>query len=73
MAASYGAVYAVARHNARRLYIADAVRGGDQAFERDASGTWQPVAVTAGLRAVNQFAIRRHVDQLARIYHVSRN
>ena len=73
VAASYGAVYAVARHNARRLYIADGVRGGDQAFERGASGTWQPVAVTEGLRAVNQFAIRRHVDELARMYHVDRN
>lgn len=73
VAASYGAVYAVARHNARRLYIADAVRGGDQAFERDQSGHWSAVAVTPGLRAVNQFAIRRHVDELARIYHVARN
>lgn len=70
VAASYGAVYAVARHNARRLYIADAVRGGDQAFERDQSGRWNQVAVTAGLRAVNQFAIRRHVDELARMYDI---
>jgi arylsulfatase A-like enzyme len=70
IAASYGAVYAVASHNARRLYVADAVRGGDQAFERDQSGKWNPAAVTAGLRAVNQFAIRRHVDEIAQMYDI---
>jgi membrane-anchored protein YejM (alkaline phosphatase superfamily) len=73
IAASYGSVYAVARHNARRLYVADAVRGGDQAFERDASGQWHVVPVTSGLRAIAQFAIRHQIDELARMYHVDRN
>lgn len=70
VAASYGAVYAVVRHNARRIYIADAVRGGDQAFEREGTGVWKSVSVTTGLRAVNQFAIRRHIDELARMYDI---
>src|SRR5262245_55770148 len=70
IAASYGAVYAVASRNARRLYVADAVRGGDQAFERDHSGTWTSVKVTPGLRAVNQFAIRRYIDELSRLYEL---
>ena len=68
IAASYGAVYAVASHNARRLYVADAVRGGDQAFEQDRSGKWASVRVTPGLRAVNQFTIRRYIDELSRLY-----
>ena len=68
IAASYGAVYAVASHNARRLYVADAVRGGDQAFEQDRSGKWTSVKVTPGLRAVNQFAIRRYIDELSDLY-----
>jgi arylsulfatase A-like enzyme len=68
IAASYGAVYAVASHNARRLYVADAVRGGDRAFEQDRSGRWTEVQVTTGLRAVNQFAIRRYIDDLTTLY-----
>lgn len=68
IAASYGAVYAVASHNARRLYVADAVRGGDRAFEKDREGRWTDVQVTPGLRAVNQLAIRRYIDELSRLY-----
>jgi Sulfatase len=68
IAASYGAVYAVASHNARRLYVADAVRGGDRAFEQDRSGRWTEAKVTPGLRAVNQFAIRRYIDDLTALY-----
>lgn len=70
IAASYGAVYAVASHNGRRLYVADAVRGGDLAFEQDPSEKWTSVKVTPGLRAVNQFAIRRYVDELSRLYEL---
>lgn len=70
IAASYGAVYASLRHNGRRLYIVDAIRGGDQAFEKDASGRWMPVPVSDGLRMVNQLAIRRYVDQVAREYRL---
>jgi len=70
IAASYGAVYAVLRHNGRRLYIADAVKGGDRAYERVAGGRWNEVPVSEGLRVVNQFAIRQYIDELARIYRV---
>ena len=71
LAASYGAVYAVLGHNGRRLFIADAVKGGDTAYERDSSGQWIEKEVTEGLRAIRQFTIRQHIDQIARIYHVS--
>lgn len=67
---SYGAVYASLRHNGRRLYIADGIRGGDQAFERDESGRWSPVEISEGLRAVNQLAIRQHIDEITRMYHL---
>jgi arylsulfatase A-like enzyme len=70
IAASYGAVYASLRHNGRRLYIVDAIRGGDQAFERDRAGRWTTVPVSEGLRAVNQLAIRAHVDEIARQYRL---
>jgi arylsulfatase A-like enzyme len=70
IAASYGAVYAALRHNGRRLYIADGIRGGDQAFERDLSGRWSEVEISEGLRAVNQLAIRQHIDEIARTYRV---
>jgi hypothetical protein len=68
IAASYGAVYATVRHNGRRLYIVDAIRGSDQAFERDRSGRWLEAPVSEGLRALNQLAIRRYVDEVARQY-----
>jgi hypothetical protein len=70
IAASYGAVYASLRHNGRRLYIVDALRGGDQAFEKDASGRWMSAPVSEGLRAVNQLAIRQYVDDVARRYRL---
>jgi sulfatase-like protein len=71
IAASYGAVYAVLRHNGRRLYIADAIKGGDQAYERDRMGRWRDVGIAEGLRVVNQFAIRQYVDKIARIYGIA--
>jgi hypothetical protein len=71
IAASYGAVYAVASHNGRRLYVADAVRGGDQAFEQHQSAQWTAVPVTPGLRALNQLAIRQYVDDLSRLYRIA--
>ena len=70
IAASYGAVYAAVRHNGRRLYIADGIRGGDQAFERSTDGHWVQAEVTEGLRAINQLAIRQHVDEIARTYQL---
>jgi hypothetical protein len=71
IAASYGAVYAVLRHNGRQLYIANAIKGGDLAYERDASGRWTEMDVSAGSRTVNQFIIRQHVDEVARVFHVT--
>ncbi len=59
LAASYGAVYAVVRRNGHRLYIADAVNGGDHAYERGADGHWTEGAMTDGIRMVNQLQIRR--------------
>jgi arylsulfatase A-like enzyme len=70
VAASYGAVYATLRHNGRRLYIANGIRGGDQAFERGSNGAWAPAEVSEGLRAVNQYEIRRHVNEIARLYGI---
>jgi len=71
IAASYGAVYAVLRDNGRRLYIADAVKGGDRAFERRRGGQWNEVAVSDQMRVADQFAIRQHIDGLARLYRVA--
>jgi arylsulfatase A-like enzyme len=71
IAASYGAVYAVLRHNGRRLYIADAVKGGDYAYDRDASGRWIEIDVSNGLRTVNQFIIRQHLDEVARVFRLT--
>jgi hypothetical protein len=68
IAASYGAVYAVASHNGRRLYVADAVRGGDQAFEQDRLGQWAALKVTPAFRAVSQLTIRQYIDELSRLY-----
>jgi hypothetical protein len=71
IAASYGPVYAVLRHNGRRLYIADAINGGDLAYERDPSGRWTQIDVSRGLRTVNQFIIRQHLDEVTRIFRVA--
>jgi hypothetical protein len=70
-AASYGAVYAVARRNGRRLYITDAINGRDTVYERGADGRWTEKPVTAGIRMADQIEIRRHVDELARLYRVT--
>jgi len=70
IAASYGAMYAVLRHNGRRLYIADAIKGGDLAYERDYSGRWTEMAVSKGARTVNQFIIRQYLDEVTRIFRV---
>ncbi|HEV3140335.1 MAG TPA: sulfatase-like hydrolase/transferase, partial [Vicinamibacterales bacterium] len=48
LAASYSAVYASVRRNGHRVYIADAVKGEDYAYDRDASGVWHSVSVSDG-------------------------
>jgi arylsulfatase A-like enzyme len=70
LAASYGAVYAVVRQNGHRLYIADAINGGDRAFERERDGPWVERDITDGLRTMNQLAIRRYIDELADLYRL---
>ena len=71
LAASYGAVYAVVSRNGRRLYIADAIKGGDHAYRR-VGRRWREVDVDAGVRRLAQLKIRRHVDEIARLYRVDR-
>ena len=70
LAASYSAVYAVVRRNGHRVYITDAVKGEDYAYDRDASGVWHSVSVSDGRRAVEQRVIREHLDQIWRVYKV---
>jgi membrane-anchored protein YejM (alkaline phosphatase superfamily) len=72
LAASYGAVYAVVSHNGRRLYIADAVKGGDLAYRRNPDARWSAIEVAPGTRMINQQHIRRYVDDLSRRYRVNR-
>lgn len=70
LAASYGAVYAVIRENGRRLYVADGVRDSDRLYVRDEHGRWDEQPVGADERAIQQFAIRQHIDQVSRVYDV---
>lgn len=70
LAASYGAVYAVVDRNGRRLYVADAVKDVEHLYERSPGGAWAERRPSADLRARAQFAIRRHVDAVARLYMV---
>jgi hypothetical protein len=70
LAASYSAVYAVVRRNGHRVYITDAVKGEDYAYDRDASGVWHSMSVSDGRRAVEQRVIREHLDQIWRVYKV---
>jgi arylsulfatase A-like enzyme len=70
LAASYSAVYASVRRNGQRVYIADAVKGEDYAYDRDASGVWHSVSVSNGRRAIEQRVIREHLDQIWRVYRV---
>jgi hypothetical protein len=71
IAASYGAVYAVLQHNGRRLYIANGIKSGDQAYERDPVGRWTEIDVSNGLRTINQFIIRQHLDEVDRVFRVT--
>jgi len=71
LAASYSAVYAVVRRNGHRVYIADAVKGEDYAYDRDTSGVWRAVNVSEGRRSVEQRVIREHLDQIDRVYNIA--
>jgi hypothetical protein len=69
-AASYSSVYAVVRRNGRRVYIIDAVTNTEYAYNRDVSGAWHAVAVDAGMRTINQRAIREHIDTIRHVYRM---
>ncbi|MGE3508504.1 MAG: sulfatase-like hydrolase/transferase [Vicinamibacterales bacterium] len=70
LAASYGAVYAVVRENGRRLYVADGVKASDRVYVRDERGRWVEQPVGADERAIQQFAIRQHIDRVSHVYDV---
>ena len=70
VAASYSAVYAVVRGNGRHVYIVDAIKGTDYAYDRDATGVWTATAVTSAKRVNGQRAIREHIDEIRRVYHM---
>jgi hypothetical protein len=70
LAASYGPVYAVVRANGRKLYIADGLAGGDEAWERRPAGGWSRVDVDFDRRRLDQFEIRQHLDRIARTYRL---
>lgn len=72
LSASYGAVYAVVGENGRRLYVADAVKGEDHLFERMPGGAWRERGVSPDLRARQQYAVRRHVDEVAATFDLPR-
>ena len=70
-AASYSAVYAVIRRNGRRVYIVDAIKGDEYAYERDLAGAWRRSDVTDGVRATGRRLIREHLDEIRRVYGVA--
>ena len=69
-AASYSAVYAVVRRNGRRVYIVDAIKGDEYAYDRSAAGEWRRVEVSERIRSVGQRLIREHLDAVRRVYRV---
>ena len=70
-AASYSAVYAVIRRNGRRIYIVDAIKGEEYAYERGDREAWRRTAVTLGLRTTGQRLIREHLDEIRRVYRMT--
>jgi Sulfatase len=69
LAASYGAVYGLLRHNGRSLYIADAVEGRDYAYDLSDGGLGRRVEITEAMRALNWDLIRKEVGKIAAQYH----
>jgi phosphoglycerol transferase MdoB-like AlkP superfamily enzyme len=67
LASSYGAVYAVLRDNASRLYIADGVNNRDYAYELKGDSSVR-IGITAAERRENRRFIREQVDAIARAY-----
>jgi hypothetical protein len=71
LAASYGAVYAALRQNGTRLYIADAINNAESAYTRPPGGRWSAQPVGAAERMIGRLTIRRHLDELSRVYNLS--
>ncbi len=71
VAASYGAVWGVLRQNGRRLYIVDANHAKEYAYERAPRGPWHPIPISDGSRALDQQAIREHIDEVSNEYRVN--
>ncbi len=70
ISASYGAVYAALSRQGRRLYIVNAVKGEDHMYERLTTADWEERSVRPDERAVEQYAIRKHIDETAKTFHV---
>jgi len=71
-AASYSAVYAAIRRNGRRVYIIDAMKREEYAYDRTLTGAWVSIPITDGFRTVAQRLIREHVDETRRVYRLPR-
>jgi len=72
LSASYGAVYAALWQNGTRLYIADAINDTESAYARRPGGSWKAGPVGDAERMIGRLAIRRHLDELSRVYNLSR-
>jgi hypothetical protein len=70
LTSSYGAVYAALRQNGTRLYIADAINNTESAYVRRPGAAWNARPVDPGERLISRLAIRRHLDELARVYNL---
>jgi hypothetical protein len=66
LASSYGAVYAMLRQNGARMYVVDAVDGGEQAFDLSGDGAGRRIEVTDTMSADTRARIREHLTALAR-------
>jgi membrane-anchored protein YejM (alkaline phosphatase superfamily) len=71
VAASYGAVWGVLRHNGQHLYIVDANHGKEYAFERPPRQPWRAARVNPALKVADQQAIREYIDEIIREYGVT--
>jgi hypothetical protein len=56
--------------NGQRLYIANGINNTEQAYERVAYGPWTKVEVTNDMRMAGHLEIRRHIDEVARLYQL---
>ena len=52
------------------MYIVDAIKGTDYAYDGDTAGVWAAVTGTAPRRANGQRFIREHRDEIRCVYFV---